>query len=134
MRETTIGGESRKIDVNAFTTIVYERAFDGAHKLHEDVNTFMGASMGQLDVLPMDALLRLEYALERSVVPGLFPDFDAWLRAFPKEALDQEAMKGGDGWANTLADELLATFFPSLARQVVGAEPGQAGGEAAERA
>lgn len=116
MRETTIGGTIRKIDANPFTTIVYERSFDGKHRMHDDISDLMNTSFGPMAVLPMDAILRLEYAFERSVVAGIaFPDFDHWLRSVPVEALDQSKAQENGGWVNTLVDEVVQTFFPSLA-------------------
>ena len=115
MRETTIGGVTRKIDINAMTTIVYERALKG-HRLHEDVNDLMGGPVGTITMLPLDAALRLEYAAEHSVVSSLFPDYDAWLRAFPVEALDQDEAQRKGGWVSVLADEIVATFFRRVAK------------------
>jgi len=133
MRETTIGGTVRKIDANPFTTIVYERAFGLNHKLHEDVTTFLDTQFGPLTMMPMDAILRLEYALERSVVSIAFPDYDNWLRSFPVEELDQRKAQENGRWVNTLLDEVVETFFPSLrvradmGAQAAGDEPGTAG-------
>ena len=123
MREIEIGGTIRKIDANPFTTIVYERAFGLDHKLHDDVTTFLNTSFGPMTMLPMDAILRLEYALERSVVSIAFPDYDHWLRSFPIEELDQQRAQENGRWVNVLLDEVVETFFPSLAiRAGVGAQ------------
>ena len=124
MRDTEIGGTKRCIDANPFTTIVYERAFGGDHKLHDDVNTFLNSSFANpLTMLPMDAILRLEYAFERSVVSVAFPDYDQWLRSFPAEELDQQHAQEDGRWVNTLLDEVVQPFFPQFAqRENVGAE------------
>ena len=135
MRETNIGGTVRRIDANPFTTIVYERAFGLDHKLQNDVTTLLNTSFGPFVMLPMDAILRLEYALERSVVGVGFPDYDHWLRSFPVEEMDQQRAQENGRWVNTLLDEVVETFFPALAvRKDVGAEPSADAEGASERA
>ena len=126
MRKTTIGGVERSISANAWTTIVYDRAFGGKHALHEDVNAFMRSSTEPLTVLPLESALRLEYAFERSTAGALFQDYDAWLRSQPVEMMDQVAAQSKDGWMSVLFEEIIATFFPSLARADVDA-PGTGG-------
>lgn len=124
MRTTVIGGEERKICASAHATITYERAFGGSHKLHDDVNTAMGMRTGSLTMLPIDALLRLEYVFERDAAQGgiIFDSYDAWVDKFPVAELGSEAMQGGDGWVTTLFHEVVATFFPQYATQDVVAE------------
>lgn len=131
MRETVICGQSRRIGASAFTEIVYERAFGGAHELHEDANALLSAPTGGLNVLPMGAVLRLEYAFERSVAPALFPDYDAWLRALPPGAMDQRAAQEPGGWAVTLLDEVVACFFPSFSQKPDVDAAGQGAGQGA---
>ena len=115
MRTTTIGGTERRIDANPFTIIVYERAFGVDHKLQNDITTLLNTSFGPMTVLPLDAIMRLEYALERSVTSIAFPDYDHWIRSFPIEELDQQKAQEVGGWVNNLLDEVVQTFFPKLA-------------------
>ena len=122
MRTTRIGGEERRIDANAFTSIVYERSFGTNHKLDEDVNALLNARLGPLTLPPIDAALRLEYAFERSVGAGAFPDYDHWIRSFPKSELDQTSSQNEGGWVSNIFDEVVATFFPRYAAANVGTE------------
>lgn len=132
MRQVTIGAGERRIDANAFTTIVYERSFGRAHTLDEDVNKVVKAVVapGQLTMLPIGAMLRLEYALERSATSGAYPDYDSWLRSFPVEGLDQSALMEPGSWASGMLDEVVATFFPRYATADV-VPDGAGGGEGA---
>lgn len=121
MRKTTIGGSEREICVSAKATITYERAFSGAHKLHEDVNSMLSMLTGPLTMLPMDALLRLEYVFERDATTGRFLTFDAWVDEFPVSELDQSKLQGNESWVRTLLKEVVVVFFPKYATNNVGA-------------
>ena len=126
MRTTVIGGEERKIHASAYATITYERTFGVSHKLHDDVNAMMSmrTSMKIMMMLPIDALLRLEYVFERDAMRGLiFDSYDAWVDSFPTEALDANVMADtSKGWVTTLFHEVVATFFPRFSTENVDAE------------
>lgn len=123
MRETQIGGVRRTIAAHAMTDYLYEQTFGSSHKLHEDINEILGARYSAFTMMPMGALLRVEYILERGAAPRTKPfvTYDYWLDSLPIEALDQNAAQDAGGWANNLIDEVVATFFPRLARAQLGA-------------
>lgn len=121
MRTTTIGGEARRICASAKATITYERAFAGAHSLHKDVNSMLTMRTGSLTMLPMDALLRLEYVFERDATNGFFPSYDAWVDDFPAEELDQLRLQSKESWVDALLKEVVGVFFPKYATPDVGA-------------
>lgn len=124
-------GDSPSIDLNAFSSIVYERTFQRSHTLAEDVNTVTHAPIGMMTMLPVDALLRLEYVAQQSATSARMPDFDAWLRTVPREALSMD--QPADGWIGTLIDEVVQTFFPKqVAVTEVAAEGGGDDSQASE--
>lgn len=126
MRQVTIGSEVRTINACPASFIAYERAFAGTdHSLSDDINAFMdalrrGDSLGR--VLPMDAIMRIEYAFEASVPNATLPDFDVWIDAIPQDALQQITGVLSGGWFADLVREINSTFFRVEATKDVGAE------------
>ena len=131
MRSTFVGAEERLITYTPKTYIVYDRAFAGEHDINEDIDAFFTRMGSTRITLPMDALLRLEYAFEATATPGPMPDYDAWLDELPMEALDQRAASADDGWVTTLLAEVKAALFPPKVQADVAA---RAHGELAQLA
>jgi len=125
MRRVRIGGETRAINACPASFIVYDRAFAGTgHTLDSDINAFMAA--GNNLVLPMDALMRIEYALEASAVGvDVMPSFDVWVNELPQDALSQFTIKREGEWVADLFNELRDTFFRTEAEEDVGAAESQ---------
>jgi hypothetical protein len=125
MRQVRIGGEVRTINACPASFIVYDRAFAGTgHTLDADINAFMAA--GNNLVLPMDALMRIEYALEASAVGvDVMPSFDVWVNELPQDALSQFTIKREGEWVADLFNELRDTFFRTEADEDMGAAESQ---------
>ena len=127
MRSVTIGGETRTINACPDSFVVYERNFAGTgHTLSEDINTFTAAvrSFNVMDfaVLPMDAVMRIEYTLESCVDGVMLPSFDVWVKQLPADAIQQIEGVLPDGWLLALFNELREKFFRFAAGEDVGAE------------
>lgn len=125
MRQVHIGSEVRTINACPASFIVYERAFGTAHSLSEDINELVseiqhGDYLGK--VLPMDAIMRIEYAFEACAPNAALPDFDVWVNGLPAEALQQISGVISGGWFTDLVHEINATFFRYEAEEDVGAE------------
>lgn len=125
MRQVHIGGEVRTINACPASFIAYERAFGTDHSLSDDINKFRevlsaGDFIGK--VLPMDAIMRIEYAFEASAPNVALPDFSVWVNALPAEALQQISGIASGGWLTNLTLEINDSFFRFEAEEDVGAE------------
>lgn len=124
MRQVHIGGEVRTIKCCPRSFIVYERAFAGSgHTLDGDTNEFVQSGTNLVSVLPMGALMRIEYALEASVDGATLPSFDVWVDELPEGVLNQFTIKRDNEWAADLFAELQDTFFRAASDENVGATP-----------
>lgn len=127
MRSVTIGSETRTINACPASFIVYERNFAGTgHTLREDINAFTeavrGINVADFTIMPMDAVMRIEYTLESCVDGAMLPDFESWVKRLPVDAIQQIEGLMPDGWLLTLFNELRDTFFRFKAKENVGAE------------
>lgn len=125
MRQVNVGGEVRTINACPASFITYERAFGTDHSLSDDINSLMGAlrngdSLGK--VLPMHAIMRIEYTFEASAPNTALPDFDVWVSDMPQDALQQITGVISGGWFTELVREINDAFFRFDAKEDVGAE------------
>jgi hypothetical protein len=128
MRQVHIGSEVRTINACPTSFIVYDRAFGTDHSLSKDINEFVsevkrGDYLGK--VLPMEAIMRIEYAFEACAPNAALPDFDVWVDGLPAEALQQISGVISGGWFADLMNEINATFFRYEAEENVGAAESQ---------
>lgn len=108
MREITIGDETRRIDCNAYTVILYSEHKGGADL--KNVFATFGRDAEDLASLPMNVLLDVLYCMERTANANV-GSFHGWLRELPTEALDLTTMGDGGGWIIEVVDLLSETFF-----------------------
>lgn len=105
MREINVGGETRTVDCNAYTVILYSN-FKGGADLKNVLSDFgRGADLA---ALPMNTLLEVLYVMEKTVNAKV-GSFDGWLRALPVEALDLTDTQ--ESWVIEVIDLLTTTFF-----------------------
>lgn len=123
MREIHIGDQTRRIDCNAFTVYAYSELKGGA-----DLKNVLAEfeRNGELAALPMNTLLEVLWAMEKTCNPTIAP-YPAWLADLPVEVLDLTDM---GSWVIEVVDLLTTTFFRQSLKQNLVAEVRQEAEEA----
>lgn len=129
MRDIDFAGEKLAIKAAPWSLVVYEDQF--GRDLNSDFQ-MMSAGFAQTRRIDMVAFTRVLWCLARTADQST-PDYDAWMRSLPDDALDGVAIDQSDDgvWGQVSLDYMQAFFRSALGRGKAREKRGQSDGKTA---